>query len=106
MIWQPLRHGPTPLVRCLLLIEKGENDIMKLEEALIWIADLFEESPENVKPGTKREDIPGWDSLGVLTLMAGLDEEFDILLTEEEMQELRKIKDILKILKKHGQMNE
>jgi acyl carrier protein len=79
---------------------------MKLEEALNWLADLFEEDPENVKSGTKREDIPGWDSLGVLTLMAALDEEFDILLTEEEMQELRKIEDIIEILKKHGQMSE
>ena len=73
----------TPLSR------KGIISMMNLDEALNWIADLFEESIENIKPGTTREDIPGWDSLGVLSLMSALDEEFDIILTEEELQELR-----------------
>jgi acyl carrier protein len=78
---------------------------MNLDEALQWIADLFEEPLENIRPETLREAIPAWDSLGVLTLMAKLDEEFDIQLPEEEIQTLQKIEDILNILKKHGKLN-
>ena len=78
---------------------------MKLEEALIWIADLFEESVEDINPETLKEDIPAWDSLGVLTLMAELDENFGILLTDEEMQKLHKINDIFDILRRDGRLD-
>ena len=78
---------------------------MTLEEALAWIADLFEESVEDIHPETLKEDIPAWDSLGVLTLMADLDENFDILLTEEEMLELQKINDIFEILRRNGKLD-
>lgn len=78
---------------------------MKLEEALMWIADLFEESVEDINPETLKEDIPAWDSLGILTLMAELDENFGILLTEEEMQKLQKINDIFEILRRDGKLD-
>ena len=78
---------------------------MKLEEALIWIADLFEESVEDINPETLKEDIPAWDSLGVLTLMAELDENFGILLTDEEMQKLHKVNDIFDILRRDGRLD-
>jgi acyl carrier protein len=77
---------------------------MDTKEALEWIADLFEEPVENLSNQTTQEEVPGWDSLGVLTLMAALDEEFDIILEDEELWELKKIEDILKVLKKHGQL--
>jgi acyl carrier protein len=77
---------------------------MTQTEALVWISVLFEEAPGNIRPDTKREDIPAWDSLGVLTLMAALDEEFDILLTEEEMVTMQSVQDILNVLNKNGKM--
>lgn len=78
---------------------------MNIEDALTWIADLFEESVDDIQPETLREDIPAWDSLGVLTLMASLDEDFDILLTDEEMQKLQKIDDIFEILRNNGKLS-
>ena len=77
---------------------------MNQTEALAWIANLFEEPPEKVQPDLKRKDIPAWDSLGVLALMAALDENFDIVLTEEEMQTMQTVQDILKVLSNHGKM--
>ena len=71
----------------------------------MWIADLFEESIEDINPETLKEDIPAWDSLGILTLMAELDENFGILLTEEEMQRLEKINDIFEILRRDGKLD-
>ena len=78
---------------------------MTEQEALKWVAELFEEPLENVRPETGQDDIEAWDSLGVLSLIAILDEEFDILLSEEEMQGFQKVDDILKVLKKHGVLN-
>jgi len=72
--------------------------------ALSWIADIFEEPPENVKPETPREEVPGWDSLGVLALMAGLDNDFGIVLSAEEMQGMTRIEDILQVLHRHGKL--
>jgi acyl carrier protein len=73
-------------------------------EALAWIADLFEMPPEKIRPDTKRSAIPAWDSLGVLTLMAALDEKFDTLLTEEEIQTMQSVQDILNVMNKNGKI--
>jgi acyl carrier protein len=78
---------------------------MSEQEVLTWIADLFEEPPENITPETERDKIIGWDSLGVLSLMAGLDEKFNILMTDEEMQNLKKVGDVLNVLRKHNCLN-
>ena len=78
---------------------------MNMDEAREWIADLFEEPVENIQPETLKEDIPAWDSLGVLALMASLDEDFGILLTEEEMQALEKVNDIFDLIKRNGGMD-
>ena len=37
---------------------------MTYEDALAWIADIFEESRENIHPELKRNEIETWDSLG------------------------------------------
>ena len=78
---------------------------MNTEEALEWIAEIFEEPVENITLETARDDIPAWDSLGILTLMARLDEDFEILLEEEEVQELRSVGDILDALKRHDKLD-
>jgi acyl carrier protein len=77
---------------------------MKQDEALSWIANLFEEDVENVKPETTQEEIHGWDSLGIMNLMADLDADFDIYLEEDEIVGLKKVSDILDVLKKHGKL--
>jgi len=75
---------------------------MTENEVLAWIADIFEEPIENIKPETSSEEVPGWDSLGVLNLIAALDEGFNIQLTDEKIQGLKKVEDILAILRQHG----
>jgi acyl carrier protein len=77
-------------------------DAKNLSEALAWVADVFETSAEKIRPETKRGDIDAWDSLGILTLMARLDEDFQILLAEDEIQRLRSVGDILDLLRKRG----
>ena len=79
---------------------------MTYAEALHWIAQLFEEQPNRLSPDTVREDIPAWDSLGVLTLMASLDGDFGITLPDDQLQGMRKVDDILQILRSHGVLEE
>ena len=77
---------------------------MNQDEALAWIADVFEEPVENIRPGTPRDAIVAWDSLGVLSLMAGLDEQFDIAVTDDELMALQWVDDILALLRRHEKL--
>ena len=74
---------------------------MTQDEAVFWLAELFEESPGGLSAETRRDDISAWDSLGILTLMASLDSDHDIILTEEEMQGMQSVGDILGVLRRH-----
>ena len=78
----------------------AENS-MSITEALEWLTEVFEEPEHSVAADTEREDIEGWDSLGTLTLLAELDEKLDITLSEEELEDLTNIRDLLDILRKH-----
>ncbi len=82
----------------------GLIGFMTTSEAIEWIADLFEETPDNISIETKRDEMPAWDSLGILTLMARLDEDFEILLAEDEIQELRSVSDIIAVMQKNGKI--
>jgi acyl carrier protein len=75
-------------------------------EALKWIANLFEEDDDLIKPETKRDEIPAWDSLGMLTLMAGLNDTFEIVMSDQELQEFHTVEDILQVLKTRGKLDE
>ena len=68
-------------------------------EALAWIAGLFDQPVDELSPNTAMSAIPMWDSLGVLTLMAEFDEKFGIVLSDTDMRQIRKVDDILEILR-------
>ncbi len=77
---------------------------MTVSEALSWIANIFEQPLESITPETLRDDIETWDSLGTLTLLAGLDSDFNILVSEEELLELKSVDDILNLMRRHGKI--
>lgn len=77
---------------------------MNLQEALNWVAEVFEDSPSRIKIDTPRKSIAGWDSLGTLSLIAALDEKFDIQLTEDQIEAMQSVGDIFAILREHGAM--
>ena len=78
--------------------------VMNDTEILAWIADLFEVDPASIRTDTPRSEVPAWDSLGVLTLMAALDEKFNVVTTDEDMRAMKKVGDILILLKKCGKL--
>lgn len=72
--------------------------------ALAWVAEVFEEEPGKITPDTRRDEIAGWDSMGVLALMAGMDNDFDIVLSPEEVRAMKNVGDILQILRRYGKL--
>lgn len=79
---------------------------MNTKDALSWIAEIFEEPADRIGAATERVTIPGWDSLGTLSLIAGLDEKFDIHLDEKEIEAMAKVDDILAVLRRQGALAE
>jgi acyl carrier protein len=75
---------------------------MNLQDALAWISEVFEESPGRITASTARKEIPGWDSLGTLSLIAALDERFDIHLSEQDIEALQSVNDVFDVLRRHG----
>jgi acyl carrier protein len=77
---------------------------MTEQDALEWIAKLFEERPEHLTPDSNRDGIKAWDSLGVLLLMGGLDSDLGIQLSDDEVQGMKTVNDILIIMRRQGKI--
>ena len=56
----------------------------------------------DVNLATSRKDVPKWDSLQHVALVAAIEQQFDISLSMDEMVEIRSVKDICNILDRHG----
>ncbi len=67
-------------------------------QALTMIASAINAPEDQVQPETDLQDLEWWDSMGVLLLMAELDERFGIILEEETISSFVKVSDILKVL--------
>ena len=78
---------------------------MNTNDALTWIAEVFEEPAGRITAETLRKEIPSWDSLGTLSLMAGLDEKFDIHLSEEDIEGLQRVAAVLDLLRRSGKLD-
>ncbi len=79
---------------------------MNAVEALNWISEIFEEPAGRITVSTARTSIAGWDSLGTLSLIAALDEKFDIHIDEQEIENMAKVDDIFAVLRRHGALAE
>jgi acyl carrier protein len=82
------------------------DEKITIEAALIMFADIFEFPAGALTPDTRQEDIEGWDSLGVLTLMAELDSRFGVILSASQLESLKKIDDLINVLKINNKLLE
>lgn len=78
---------------------------MNQQEALTLIAEIFE-CPNKLTPSTAKQNVRGWDSMGVLSLMAEFDDRFNILLTQPQLEQINSVNDILNILRENGHLTE
>lgn len=61
-------------------------------------ADQFDDEPEGLTLETRFRDIDGWTSIIALSEMAMCDEEYDVILSANEMESANCINDIYKIV--------
>ena len=58
----------------------------------------FDIDPQLVSMETKADDIPGWDSVGHLSLGGSLEEVFGISLDVDDLMEMESVRDIVRII--------
>jgi acyl carrier protein len=75
---------------------------MNLQEALDWIAEIFDVPAGSLGPDTASSDVASWDSLGVLMLIAALDEKFGIHLEDSELYGIKGVRNVLDLLERAG----
>ena len=80
--------------------------VLSKTEALAWIAEALNEPIANVQATARRPDLPGWDSLGHLVLISGLDQQFGIKLNQKELSALASVQDVLDVLARHGRLHD
>jgi acyl carrier protein len=64
----------------------------------LLIADLFKCDPSEVTDATGPGDIPGWDSLGHVTLMTEIQRQFHKHVPIEDAIEVESVADLARIL--------
>ena len=79
---------------------------MTEEQAISWIAEILDQPADQLRAETPRDEIPMWDSLGVLMLIAAYDEKFGIELADADMRQMRKVDDLLEILRREGKLQQ
>ena len=61
-------------------------------------ADQFDDEPEGLSLETLFRDIDGWSSIVALSIMAMCAEEYDVILSVNEMENANRVSDIYNIV--------
>jgi acyl carrier protein len=61
-------------------------------------SDLFSIPPDRITAETSPENVDAWDSTQHLNLVLALEEKFDFQLSPEEMERMRNIGEVVKIV--------
>lgn len=66
------------------------------------IEDLFGAHDVELTDGTAPAEIPGWDSLGNVNVMFGLEQEFNVRFSDEDFAPVDTIGHLKERLRRHG----
>jgi len=58
----------------------------------------FDVDPQSVSIDTTADDVPGWDSVGHLSLGANLEESFGISLDVDDLMEMENVRQMVNII--------
>ena len=72
---------------------------MSDQETIELIAEALEMEASDLRPESRLEDIPEYDSMAKLSVIVVMDEEFGKKLTGETMQEFKTVGDIISFAK-------
>ena len=71
---------------------------MKKSEFLELLASILNEDPQAVKPETELESLGGWDSTGLLGVMATFDSEFGVVADVDPIRNCKTVQDLMNIV--------
>ena len=72
-----------------------EYVLTKVREAFKGAFDI---DPQSVTMETTADDIPGWDSVGHLSLAGNLEETFGVSLDVDDLMEMENVREIVRIV--------
>lgn len=73
------------------------------EKVISIIASVLEVEPSEITLESSIGDFPKWDSLGNLTILQDIQDEFDIELDPDEIIDLEDVNDIINIVEEKTQ---
>jgi len=76
------------------------NDVLSAIQEIA--ADLFEMEPEDISESFSPESNPTWDSIKHLGLVTAIEDQFDLMFEPEEIDEMKDIASIVRIVKAHS----
>jgi acyl carrier protein len=72
---------------------------MKIQQLIDQIENEFDEvQPGTIKPESSFRELEGWSSMHALILIALIDNEYDILLTGEQLKNAQTVQDLFEII--------
>ncbi|MGO8879560.1 MAG: phosphopantetheine-binding protein [Desulfomonilaceae bacterium] len=83
---------------------RSEKPLLTESDVLRMIAQTLLIDPSTITPTTRKEKIPEWDSLGIVSIMAMIEDEFHITISFEEAVALNGVPDLLEMLKKNNKL--
>lgn len=83
---------------------KIKNRPLTEHEVVKMVAETLLIDPSTISPATRKEKIPEWDSMGVITILAMLEDEFHIDMSVEEAAALNGMPDFLELLRKNNKI--
>jgi acyl carrier protein len=73
---------------------------MKIEDFIRKIEDVMDDIPHgSIQQGVHYKDIENWSSMHALMLMAMVDNEYDVLLSGEDMVQCLTVDDLFEVIK-------
>jgi len=66
------------------------------------VSNIFNIDVNEINKDSDPETVPGWDSLGQLSLIQNIEQEFNITMEINEIFSILKVQDIFNLLKNRG----
>ncbi|MDR1085142.1 MAG: acyl carrier protein [Deltaproteobacteria bacterium] len=74
-----------------------------MERVIKVVADQLQVEPSDIRPESSFQDDLGADSLDLVELIMGMEEEFDIKIDDEAAQSIKAVQDAVNFIDSHQQ---
>lgn len=75
---------------------------MDTQRALQWLTEIFAVKNRVVSIDDTRDSLAEWDSLGSLLLLSALEEEHKIVISADELEAMKAVREICSLLEKNN----